>query len=77
MQFDLGDGYGFDENFKNQLRALVLDVISDIGAKTNNTKCDNASDVDFIYSNSDIEQTQTSKNLPLENDQDYSFKFME
>lgn len=77
IQFDLGDGYGFDENFKNQLRSLVVDVISDIGAKTNNNKCDNASDVDFIYSNSDIEQTQTSKNLPLENDQDYSFKFME
>jgi hypothetical protein len=65
IQFDLGDGYGFDENFKNQLRGLIVDLISDIGAKTNNTQCDNASNIDFTYSTSDIEPKQISKKIAL------------
>ena len=32
-QFNLDDDYGFTNEFKNQLRHLIIDVIADIGAK--------------------------------------------
>lgn len=52
VQFDLDDGYGFDNQFKNQLRYLIIDMIADIGAKfspESNPQIDDQNETDFIF----------------------------
>lgn len=52
IQFDLDEGFGFEPEFMNQLRYLIIDVISDIGAKFSpelNPQINNTNDTDFVF----------------------------
>lgn len=52
VQFDLDEEFGFDHKFKNELRFLIIDIISDIGAKLSpesNPQIDYNNDTDFVF----------------------------
>ena len=52
VQFDLDEEFGFDPKFKNELRFLIIDIISDIGAKLSpesNPQIDYNNDTDFVF----------------------------
>lgn len=52
VQFDFDKEFGFEAEFKDQLRFFIIDIISDIGAKLSpecNPQIDYNNDTDFVF----------------------------